>query len=43
MIHSFSIADVSGLIGLAAIVVAVALIGFFLGRIRTPGGGEPSI
>jgi len=43
MFHTFSIATVSGLVGVAAIVVAIALIGYFLGRLRTSGDGEPSL
>jgi hypothetical protein len=40
MIHSFSIATVSGLVGVGAIIVAIALIGFFLGRLRSPADRE---
>ncbi|HKB96047.1 MAG TPA: hypothetical protein VKB94_04310 [Rhizomicrobium sp.] len=43
MEHLPSIASFSGIAGLAAMVVAVALIGFFLRRLGSPGDRERSL
>jgi len=41
MLHSF--ADISALVDIAVIAVAIALIGFFLGRLRSSGDRGPSL
>ena len=43
MEHLPSIASFSGIAGLAGMVVAIALIGFFLRRLGSPGDGEPTL
>ena len=43
MEHLPSIASFSGIAGLAAVIVAIALIGFFLRRLGAPGDREGSL
>jgi hypothetical protein len=43
MDHRPSIASFSDIAGLAAMAIAIALIGFFLRRLGSPGDGERSL